>query len=41
MNAIEIKNLSKSFHGLYAVDHLNMTRSRGRNLRLYRRKRKR
>jgi len=25
MNAIEIKNLSKSFHGLYAVDHLNMT----------------
>lgn len=25
MNAIEIKNLSKSFRGLYAVDHLNMT----------------
>ena len=25
MNAIEIKNLSKSFHGMYAVDHLNMT----------------
>ena len=25
MNAIEIKNLSKSFHGLYAVDHLNVT----------------
>lgn len=25
MNAIEIRNLSKSFHGLYAVDHLNMT----------------
>ena len=25
MNAIEIKNLSKAFHGMYAVDHLNMT----------------
>ena len=25
MNAIEIRNLSKSFNGLYAVDHLNMT----------------
>lgn len=25
MNAIEIRNLSKSFRGLYAVDHLNMT----------------
>lgn len=25
MNAIEIKDLSKSFRGLYAVDHLNMT----------------
>lgn len=25
MNAIEISNLSKSFRGLYAVDHLNMT----------------
>ena len=25
MNAIEIKNLSKSFRGLYAVDNLNMT----------------
>jgi ABC-type multidrug transport system ATPase subunit len=25
VNAIEIKNLSKSFRGLYAVDHLNMT----------------
>ncbi len=25
MNAIEIRNLSKSFHGLYAVDNLNMT----------------
>ena len=25
MNAIEIKNLSKSFHGLHAVDNLNMT----------------
>lgn len=24
MNAIEIRNLSKSFRGLYAVDHLNM-----------------
>lgn len=24
MNAIEIRNLSKSFHGMYAVDHLNM-----------------
>ena len=25
MNAIEIKGLSKSFRGMYAVDHLNMT----------------
>ena len=25
MNAIEIKNLSKSFRDMYAVDHLNMT----------------
>lgn len=25
MNAIEIKNLSKSFHGMYAVNGLNMT----------------
>lgn len=25
MNAIEIRNLSKSFHGLYALDGLNMT----------------
>lgn len=25
MNAIEIRNLTKSFRGLYAVDHLNMT----------------
>lgn len=25
MNTIEIRNLSKSFRGLYAVDHLNMT----------------
>ncbi len=25
MNAIEIKNLSKSFRGMYAVDHLSMT----------------
>ena len=25
MNAIEIRNLSKSFRGLHAVDHLNMT----------------
>lgn len=25
MNAIEIRNLSKSFRGLYAADHLNMT----------------
>ena len=25
MNAIEIRNLSKRFRGLYAVDHLNMT----------------
>ncbi|MBQ8515203.1 MAG: ATP-binding cassette domain-containing protein [Ruminococcus sp.] len=25
MNAIEIRNLSKSFRGLYAVNHLNMT----------------
>ena len=24
-NAIEIRNLSKSFHSMYAVDHLNMT----------------
>lgn len=25
MNAIEIRDLSKSFHGMYAVDHMNMT----------------
>jgi len=25
MNAIEIQNLSKAFHGMYAVDHLDMT----------------
>lgn len=25
MNAIEIRNLSKSFRGMYVVDHLNMT----------------
>ena len=25
MNAIEIRNLSKSFRGMYAVDHMNMT----------------
>ena len=25
MNAIEIRDLTKSFHGLHAVDHLNMT----------------
>ena len=25
MNAVEIRNLSKSFRGMYAVDHLNMT----------------
>lgn len=25
MNAIEIRNLQKSFRGMYAVDHLNMT----------------
>lgn len=25
MNAIEIRNLSKSFRGMYALDHLNMT----------------
>ena len=25
MNAIEIKNLSKSFRTMYAVDHLDMT----------------
>lgn len=25
MNAIEIRNLSKSFHGMFAVDNLNMT----------------
>ncbi|MDE6660911.1 MAG: ATP-binding cassette domain-containing protein [Anaeroplasmataceae bacterium] len=25
MNAIEIKNLTKSFRGMYAVEHLNMT----------------
>lgn len=25
MNAIEIRNLTKSFHGMYALDHLNMT----------------
>ena len=29
MNAIEIRNLSKSFRGMYAVDHLNMTVSQG------------
>ena len=25
MNTIEIRNLSKSFRGMYAVDHLHMT----------------
>ena len=25
MNAIEIRRLTKSFRGMYAVDHLNMT----------------
>ena len=25
MNAIEIRNLSKSFRGMYAVNNLNMT----------------
>ena len=25
MNAVEIRNLSKSFRGMYAVNHLNMT----------------
>ena len=25
MNAIEIRDLTKSFHGMHAVDHLNMT----------------
>ena len=25
MNAIEIRDLSKSFRGMYAVDHLHMT----------------
>jgi len=29
MNAIEIKDLSKSFRGMYAVDHLNMTVPKG------------
>ena len=29
MNAIEIRDLSKSFRGMYAVDHLNMTVPRG------------
>ena len=29
MNAIEIRNLSKSFRGMYAVDHLNMTIPQG------------
>ena len=29
MNAIEIKNLSKSFRGMYAVDQLNMTVPQG------------
>ena len=29
MNAIEIKNLSKSFRGMYAVDHLDMTVPKG------------
>ncbi|MBQ8546220.1 MAG: ATP-binding cassette domain-containing protein [Clostridia bacterium] len=29
MNAIEIRSLSKSFRGMYAVDHLNMTVPQG------------
>ncbi|MBQ3571739.1 MAG: ATP-binding cassette domain-containing protein, partial [Clostridia bacterium] len=29
MNAIEIRNLTKSFRGMYAVDHLNMTVPQG------------
>ena len=29
MNAIEIRNLSKSFRGMYAVDHLSMTVPKG------------
>ena len=29
MNAIEIRNLSKSFRGMYAVDRLNMTVPQG------------
>ena len=29
MNAIEIRNLSKSFRGMYAVDHLNMSVPQG------------
>ena len=29
MNAIEIKGLSKSFRGLYAVNNLNMTDEEG------------
>ncbi|MBQ8433729.1 MAG: ATP-binding cassette domain-containing protein, partial [Clostridia bacterium] len=29
MNAIEIRNLSKSFRGLYAVNDLNMTVPQG------------
>ena len=29
MNAIEIRNLSKSFRGMYAVDNLNMTVPQG------------
>ena len=29
MNAIEIRDLSKSFYGMYAVDHLNMTVPQG------------
>ena len=29
MNAIEIRDLSKSFRGMYAVDHLNMTVPKG------------
>ena len=29
MNAIEIRNLSKSFRGMYAVDSLNMTVPQG------------
>lgn len=29
MNAIEIRNLSKSFRGMYAVNNLNMTVPKG------------